>query len=70
MVQQARESPPDSVLEELKDVDFVDDRGLSQQELVDAASRLLGGELHFYDCSTHVNMPFSAQDLERLASRL
>ena len=64
MVQPARESPPDSVLEELKDVDFVDDRGLSQQELVDAASRLLGGELHFYDCSTHVNMSFSAQDLD------
>ncbi len=64
MVEQARDSPPDSVLEELKDVDFVDDRRLSQQELVDAASRLLGGELHFYDCSTHISMPFSAQDLD------
>ena len=64
MVQQGRESPPDSVLEELKDFDFLQDRWPGKQELVDAASGLLSGNFRFENCSAHVTMPFSARDLD------
>jgi hypothetical protein len=66
MVQQGRESPQDSVLEELKDFDFLQDHWQERQELVDAASRLLGGDLRFENCSAHVTIPFFARGLDRV----
>jgi hypothetical protein len=65
MVQQARESPPDSVLEELKDFDFMQDRW-ERTELVDSASQLQGGNLRFQDCSAHIVITFSARDLDHI----
>ena len=66
MVQQARQSPQDSVLEELKDFDFLESHWPAKPELVDAASRLLGGDLRYEGCSAHIEMPFQAQDLDRV----
>jgi hypothetical protein len=66
MIQEGRELPQDSVLEELKDFDFLEGRWKSKQELVDAASRLLGGDLRVENCSVHLTMPFSARDLDHL----
>jgi hypothetical protein len=66
MVQQARQSPQDSVLEEMKDFDFLEDHWPAKAELVDAASRLLNGDLRYEHCSTHITMPFQAQDLDRV----
>jgi len=68
MVQQARESPPDSVLEELKDFAFLEDRRMSTEELVETASGLLRGDLRFQDCSAHIAVPFSARDLNHVPS--
>ena len=66
MIEEGRELPQDSVLEELKDFDFLEGRWKSKQELVDAASRLLGGDLRVENCSVRLTMPFSARDLDRL----
>ena len=66
VVQQGRQSPPDSVLDELKDFDFLQDDWQDKQELITAASRLLVGDLRFENCSTHINLPFSAQDLDHI----
>ncbi len=65
-VQQGRELPQDSVLEDIKDFDFLVDRWPAKPELIDAASRLLDGDLRFEGCSTRISMPFQAQDFERV----
>jgi Heparinase II/III N-terminus/Heparinase II/III-like protein len=66
MVQEARDLPQDSVLEEMKDFDFLEDHWPAKPELVDAASRLLDGELKYEGCSARIAMPFKAQDLDRV----
>ena len=64
VVRQGRESPPDSVLDELKDFDFLQDRLQDQQELMATASDLLAGNLRFENCSAHISLPFAARDLD------
>ena len=66
MIQQGLESPQDSALEALKDFDFLDRRWKSREEIVDAASGLLDGDLHVENCSLHLTIPFSARDLDHL----
>ena len=66
MVQQGRDSPPDAVLDELKDFDFLQDRWPSKPELMAAASALLGGQLRFESCAAHIKLPFSAAELEQI----
>jgi hypothetical protein len=66
MLQQGRDSPPDAVLDELKDFDFLQDRWQGKPELMAAASALLRGQLRFESCSAHINLPFSAAELEQI----
>ena len=66
MIRQGREAPPDSVLEELKDFDYLENRWKGKQELVNAASGLLAGDLQLPECSTHITVPFSARDLDHV----
>lgn len=66
MVQPARESPSDAILQELQEFHFFDLDWKTKQELIDAASGLLDGNMRIGTCSTRIAMPFSAQDLDRV----
>ena len=63
MVQQARQFPDDSVLEELSKFALLDGEWKQQQKLIDTASQLLNGDIETRTCSTHVTVPFSSSDL-------
>lgn len=65
MVQAAREFPPDSVLDELRDFRLLEVGWKDKQEIVDAASHLLRGELWIPGYPpAHITLPFSARDLQ------
>ena len=71
MIQQARESPSDPVLEELKDFRLLEVGLKNREEVVDAASWLLRGELRIPGFgSARVTLPFSAQDLDHCGPNL
>ena len=67
MVQQARQSPSDAILEELKDFSFLTLDWKNQQDMIDAATGMLHGNMRTGTCSTQFPMPFSAQDLNRIS---
>jgi hypothetical protein len=67
MVQQARESPSDAILEELRDFHFLIIDWKNRQELIDAASGMLEGNMRVGTCSTRFARSFSAQDLSRIS---
>ena len=65
MVQQARDFPADSVLDELKDFRLLEAGWKDKAEIVDAASRMLRGELRMPGYPpAHITLPFAARDLE------
>ena len=65
MIERARESPSDPVLEELKDFRLLEVGLENNEEEVKAAQWLLRGELRIPGlASTHITLPFSAQDLD------
>jgi Heparinase II/III-like protein/Heparinase II/III N-terminus len=66
MVQQARESPSDAILQELQEFHFLGLDWKTKQELIDAALGVLDGNMRIGTCSTRIAMPFSAQDLDRV----
>lgn len=66
MVQQARESPPDATLEELKAFRFLTLGWKDQQQVIDSASGMLAGRMQTEGCSTPITMPFSADDLQKV----
>jgi hypothetical protein len=71
MIQQARESPSDPVLEELKDFRLLEVGLKNREEVVDVASWLLRGELRIPGFgSAPVTLPFSAQDLDHCGPNL
>lgn len=67
MEKQARESPSDAVLEELRDFHFLILNWQNQQDLIDAASGMLEGKMRTATCSTRISIAFSAQDLKRIS---
>ena len=67
MVEQARRSPSDAILEELRDFTFLTLDWKNQQDMIDAASGMLNGNMRTGTCSTHFSMPFSARDLNRIS---
>jgi hypothetical protein len=66
MVNNAREFPPDYVLNELKDFDLLEMRWKNNQQVVASATELLAGHLQFHDCSTRITIPFSPRDLDHV----
>jgi len=65
MVQQARDLPADSVLDELKDFRLLEAEWKDKAEIVDAASGMLRGELRMPGYPpAHITLPFAARDLE------
>ena len=67
MVQQASESPSDAIFQELQEFQVLRlNDWKTKHELIDAASGLLDGNMRIGTCSTRINMPFSAQDLDHV----
>jgi hypothetical protein len=65
MVQVARDFPPDSVLDELKDFRLLEVGWKNKGEIVDAASWMLREELRIPGYPrAHLTLPFSARDLD------
>lgn len=64
MIRQARESPSDALLEELRDFRFLTLDWKNKQDLIDSASDMLRGNMRTEGCSTRFTIPFSARDFD------